>query len=473
MKMMPSYEELLAKIEALTAVVQTLQLENELLKIENATLKEQLRKNSGNSSKPPSSDGYAKPAPKSRRTKSGKNAGGQSGHTGKGLSLLHTPDETIRYEPEICEHCGATLEGEPGRVAHTRYTMDIEVLVKVIAHHTISKTCGICKMETVGHFPEEIKATVQYGLNLSALAIALNTSGMMSINRTHEILAGVFGIPISTGTISSMVKNCAEKVRETVANIKTALSQKAVVHFDETGLRVASKLHWAHNASDQDLTYITVETKRGMIGINDSGVLPDFRGTAVHDCWAPYFSYPCKHALCNAHLLRELAAVTENTQQKWAEDFSLLLLQMKERKEQLLDEGDNQMSPTCLQDFSIQYDRLLERAKLDNPVCVKPDGRRGRIKKGKTRCLIERLEKYKGQVCLFILDFAVPFDNNQAERDIRMFKVKQKVSGCFRTLEGATDFAKIMSYLSSARKHGVLAFQAVKLALMNTPWATE
>lgn len=463
--MMPSYEDLSARIDQLTAFVQALQLENELLRIENTSLKEQLRKNSNNSSKPPSSDGYSKPAPKSRRTKSGKTVGGQPGHKGTGLHLLHAPDETIECAPEQCEHCGATLESVAGEVAETRYTIDIDVLVKVTAYQAIRKICGTCHKETVGQFPAGIKATVQYGENLSALAIALNTSGMMSVNRTHEILTGVFGIPISTGTISSMVKRCAEQVEGVVASIKVALSKKSVVHFDETGLRVDSKLHWAHNASDAMLTYITVETKRGREGINSSGILPDFYGTAVHDCWSPYFSYSCRHALCNAHLLRELAAVTENTQQIWAENFSRLLLHMKETKEKIQAEGIKGMSDDCLQDFSAQYDCLIEAAKADNPICTNSDGKRGRPKKGKVRSLIERLENYKAQVCLFAWDFAVPFDNNQAERDIRMLKVKQKVSGCFRTLKGASDFASIMSYLSTARKHGILAFQAVKLAL--------
>jgi transposase len=288
----------------------------------------------------------------------------------------------------------------------------------------------------------------------------------MSYNRTHEVLSSVFGVPISTGTIHSMVEDLSEKTTGTVEEIRQAIINLSFAHFDETGLRVESKLHWVHNSSNEKYTFMSVEEKRGKKGMESNGVLSDFNGIAIHDFWKPYFNYDIDHAVCNAHLLRELTGVTQNNpDQIWANDLYKLLIQMKDAKETSLLRGKFELDSTALKYFNKQYNEILNVAIKQNPIKPKPPGKRGRPKKGKIRALADRFVNYKGEVCLFLNNFNIPFDNNQAERDIRMLKVKQKVSGGFRTKKGADTFTTIMSYLSTANKHKIDAFTAIKTAL--------
>jgi transposase len=315
---------------------------------------------------------------------------------------------------------------------------------------------------------------MQYGTNLEALAVSLNTVGMVSINRTHEILSGVFGVPISTGTISAMVSECAEILSKPVQEIKEAIIEEPLVHSDETGVRVDKKTMWAHVVSTEKLTYIEVQENRGKKGINAMGVLLAFVGTLIHDCWAAYFSYSAiRHGLCNAHLLRELVAVAENTQQEWAQKLIDLLLDMKHTKERLVSQGHSRATPYYLKKYALAIDAVLAEALDKNPVPIRDPAVKGRIKRGKTGALVDRLILHKEKFTLFFSDFNVPFDNNQAERDIRMFKVKQKVSGCFRTIDGAKDFAAISSFVGTARKHNISGFTAIKNAILGKPFSLK
>jgi len=308
-------------------------------------------------------------------------------------------------------------------------------------------------------------------VNLEALAVSLNTVGMVSISRTHEILNGVFGIPISTGTIASMVSDCAESVADTVKDIKDTITEEPLINLDETGVRVDKKTFWAHSTSTEDMTYIEVHKERGMAAMERIGILLAFIGTVIHDCWAPYFRFEnVRHGLCNAHLLRELIAVLENTKQTWAQALIDLLLMMKEVKEKLISKDCDRASPYYQRKYSLAYDRILAEALTLNPVPDQENSKKGRPKRGKTGALVDRLILHKDKYLLFFTDFSVPFDNNLAERSFRMFKVKQKVSGCFRTLEGANDFAAIMSFTGTARKRGIFAFQAIKDALLSKPF---
>jgi transposase len=434
-----------------------------------AELEVRLNMNSGNSSQPPSSDGLRKVS-KSLRKPSGKKAGGQPGHEGNGYKVVREADSYVKHEPKECEICPNRLMCmERAEISETRYEVDINIQTITTAHQTKRIVCPLSGSELRGKFPENITSTMQYGVNLEALAVSLNTVGMVSVNRTHEILNGVFDVPISTGTISSMVSDCADTVRPSVAVIKEEIQKEPVVHYDETGTRAEEKLVWAHVASTEKLTYIDVQEKRGKDGINAIGILLMFLGTAIHDCWESYFGYACKHGLCNAHLLRELVAVLENTKQAWSQKMIDLLLLIKETKEKLLLSGTTTAPPDLVSKFSKQYDKIIKEALTANPVPVKKTGER-KPKRGKTGALVDRLILRKEQYLLFFTDFAVPFDNNQAERDIRMFKVKQKVSGCFRTLDGARDFAAISSYVGTARKNGVSAFAAIKDALLGKPF---
>ena len=436
-------------------------------------LKEQLNKNSKNSSKPPSSDGFKRPAPKSLRKPSGKKVGGQKGHQGTFLSVLSDPDKIVKHMPSTCEGCPhyKMCKGT-ACVAEKRHVIDAVVTVNVVEHQLLEiPICMLHGDTRKGNFPNDVKATVQYGENLQALSVALNTVGAVSVKRTHEILSGVFNIPLATGTISNMVKRCANAVSETVNRIKQKVANSGLGHFDETGTRVDKKLWWVHDASNCEFTYLDISPKRGYLGMEQCGVLPLFHGIAMHDCWASYWSYEdCQHAVCCAHLLRELTGIAENhPEQKWASAFIDLLLEMKKVKDKAVEVGKETLSYYHYHKFDKRYDELIKQAREENPLPVTTEKKRGRKKKGKILALVERLDNYKVSVCLFIHNFMVPFDNNQAERDLRMIKVKTKVSGCFRSEEGARDYLKIMSYIGTAHKQGHNAYDAIRKAISGCP----
>ena len=297
--------------------------------------------------------------------------------------------------------------------------------------------------------------------------MALNTIGALSINRIHTILGSVFNIPLSTGVIPTMVSRCADAVTGTVAKIRQKMAADGIGHFDETGTRVDGRTWWVHVACNDKFTYLYLNRKRGKEAMDTGGVLTMFEGIAVHDCWKPYWKYGnIRHAICNAHILRELNGVIENhPDQEWAPAFKKLLLDMLKAKDKALADEKEQLSKYLLNKFSKIYDEVLEKGLQENPLPEAPAKKRGRRKRGKVRALIDRLQEYKASVCLFIENFAVPFSNNQAEQDIRIVKVKTKVSGCFRTENGASDYLKIMSYVGTAKKHGMNPFVAIKQAI--------
>jgi len=438
---------------------------------EIAELKARLNQNSKNSSKPPSSDGPNKP-PVSLRKPSGKKAGGQPGHEGNGLGLVQKIDESIQYAPDQCagcEHAGECASRlTPGP---SRYEVDIVIQTKTTQHQVLKVDCPLTGGVIQGTFPETITSTVQYGVNIEAMAVSLVTVGMVSIERTHEMMSDVFGISISTGTIAGMVSHCAKKVQPTVAGIKEALKDQPLLGLDETGISINGETYWAHVAATNDMTYISVSAKRGKEGMDAGGILPAYTGRVMHDCPGPYFKYEdVLHALCNAHVLRELIAVIQNTEQAWAQDMIDMLICMKLDKEELILHNQWEAPQAKIEEYTKAYDEILEEARQLNPIPPPPVGSKtGRPKKGKVRALIDRMAKHKGSYMMFYTDFSVPFDNNEAERSFRLLKVKTKVSGCFRTLQGAIDFANIFSFLSTARKRGHSAFLSIKNALLGDP----
>ena len=465
-------------IEQNNSLVEQVNTLNNTIEELNATIKElreQLNKNSGNSSKPPSSDGLKKPATKSLRGKSGKKPGGQNGHTGKYLSVVSEPDEIIRHYHSDCDSCPYRDKCmEKACTKETRHVIDAVVDVKVTAHEKMYiAECPKCKSLKAGEFPADITNHVQYGKNLEALVVSLNTVGAVSVNRVHEIVGSVFNIPLSTGTIKNMVTRCAEKIKPVLTNIRKALIAAPILHCDETGTRVEGKTRWVHNASNERYTYLTMNSKRGSVAMEETDILPHFSGTVVHDCWSPYWKFDkAAHQLCCAHLLRELNGVTENHhEQTWAEKFKSLLLKMKKSKDRAIEKGKTELSYSSVHRYKKRYDELIGLAYSENPVPVSEKGKRGKKKRGKVLCLIDRLKKYKEQVCLFLHNFSIPFDNNQAERDIRNIKVKTKVSGCFRSFDGAVEYLDTMSYITTARKHGINSFKAVLFAVCGKPYA--
>ena len=449
-------EILFAVIEQLTAKI--------------SELEARLNQNSKNSSNPPSSDKFDKPKPKSLRTPSGKKVGGQQGHKGSSLQMMQEPTDYIIHNPSDCAVCiHADTCTAQKHIGETRYSVDIVVETTTAAHQILYAMCPKSRKFIEGKFPSHITGTVQYGENIEALAISLNTIGAVSINRTHEILCSVFGVQISTGTISNMVYDCAKTLQPNVQEIKEAVKASPIINNDETGTRVEKKNFWAHVSSTALLTYISIHCKRGREAMEDIGVLLNYYGTIIHDCLASYFTFnDARHGLCNAHLLRELTAVVENTKQVWAQDMIELLLEMKSYKDNFGEEKQK-LNQEVLENYSNRYDEILGIAMEQNPILPKANNRKP--KRGKTGALVDRLIIRKEGFLLFFTDFDVPFDNNQAERDIRMFKTKQKVSGCFRTVQGAEDYATIMSYISTARKHGVPAFIAIRDALLGSSFS--
>lgn len=460
---------LISQVAALTSTVDSL---NQTIK----ELQEQINKNSKNSSKPPSSDGLKKPPvnkDRSLRGKSGKKQGAQEGHNGTYLSVLSEPDDIIRHMHSDCDGCpyhDTCLN--KACVKETRHELDSIVTINVTAHELIEVSdCPMHGGKKLGSFPSDIKATVLYGKNLQSLVVALNTVGAVSINRTHEILSSVFNIPIATGTIKNMVTRCAGLLSDTYERIRQQMILLGLIHCDETGTRVDGKTWWVHNASDSLFTFLSIHQKRGQIGMETAGVLPNYHGITVHDCWGSYWKYEdCLHAICCAHLLRELNGVEENhPQQTWATKFKELLLAMKKVKDKSLDAGKEEVSYYHLHKFDKEYEKLIKLAYEENPMPEVTTRKRGRKKKTKVLNLICRLDNYKASVCLFIKNLCVPFDNNQAERDLRMVKVKTKVSGCFRSEEGALEYLTIMSYIGTAHKHGINAFTAIREAISGNP----
>ena len=384
-------KQLLQQNEALSA---TIAAQPQLIAQLNQTireLKEQLNKNSKNSSKPPSSDGYKKPAPKSLRKPSDKKVGEQDGHQGIHLAVITAPDEIIKHMPSACEGCQhyQICKGT-ACIAEKRHVIDAVVAVNVTEHQALELPICILYGDTRrGDSPSNVKAAVQYGENLQALAVALNTVGAVSIKRSHEILSGVFNIPIATGTISSMVKRCADSLSETVGKIKDKMIGSALGHFDETGTRVDKKLWWVHDASNCEYTYLDISPKRGSAGMEQCGVLPEFKGIAMHDCWASYWNYPdIQHAVCCAHLLRELTGIDENhSEQKWASAFIDLLLEMKKVKDKAVEKGKHSLSYYHYHKFDKKYDELIEQARKENPLPETTEKKRGRKKKRKNPCV--------------------------------------------------------------------------------------
>ena len=467
---------LLKQNENLTASVAELTDTVDKLKQTIEELREQLNKNSRNSSKPPSSDGLGKPTVKkdrSLREASGKKQGAQEGHEGVCLSIISNPDHTENHMHSDCEGCpyhDACLE--KACIKETRHEIDAVVTVDVTAHNLFSvPECPLHGGSRTGHFPADIKAAVQYGKNLQAMVVAFNTVGAVSINRTHEILSSVFNIPLATGTIKNMVTRCADSLKGTHEKIRLKMTTRGLIHCDETGTRVDGNPWWVHNASDRDYTYLTINKKRGRIGMDEAGVLPHARGIIVHDCWGSYWQYPdVTHAICCAHLLRELNGVIENhPEQTWAPKFRRLLLDMKKSRDEAVQEHRDELSSQQLSKFDTEYDDIIKTAYEENPLPETSAKKRGRKKKSKVLNLICRLDNYKASVCLFIKNLCVPFDNNQAERDLRMVKVKTKVSGCFRSEEGAQEYLTIMSYIGCANKHHINAFTAIREALNGNP----
>jgi hypothetical protein len=370
--------------------------------------------NSNNSSKPPSGDGYNKPKPKSTRIQSGKKPGGQPGHKGHGLTLPEKIDETIIINAQTCSGCACDLSGVPGNVTNTRYVLDIPpIQPKTIQYINTSTHCPACGTKNEGVFPCGVDSVMQYGENIKAFATTLVEYGMVSLERTREIIADAFGIPMSVATIQSMLYECADKISPTLESIRKTVIDSPVVGFDETGFRVNGVLHWLHVASTRLYTYITLHRKRGEDGLRHNNVLPHYTGRVIHDCFPPYFKFlACIHALCNAHLIRELVGVYENTKQEWAIEMIGLLVDLKSDVDRRKAEGYDCLPDEDILIFDKMYNDIIAAGLALNPLPEKKEDDKRKPKRTKERCLLDRFITYREMILLFSRDFLVPFDNN-------------------------------------------------------------
>jgi transposase len=392
------------------------------------------------------------------------------------LRLVEDPDEVAVHGPAHCHACGENLAGVPA-VRHERRqhphvgTRDIPpIQVRVIEHRVETKCCPGCGVETSGAFPAAVAAPVQYGPRVATLGVYLNQEQLLPLERTCAVLDEVCGCPISEGTLERAVANCHEQLAETEAAIKRGIEQAAVAHFDETGVNIGGKLSWLHVASTPDLTFYAAHPKRGRQAMDAIGVLPAFQGRAVHDGLASYERYQaCTHALCNAHHLRELTFIEEQLGQPWAKDLKTVLCEVKQAVDTARGQGLTALPTETKHAFARRYDSVLEAGFQANPRPA-PSGKRGRPKLGKAGSLLQRLREHKEEPLAFMHDFAVPFDNNQADRDIRMTKVREKISGCFRTTTGPERFCRIRGYISTLRKQGMPIFSALGQAIAGHPW---
>lgn len=435
------------------------------LKIKELT--ERLKQNSRNSNWPSSRDkSRKKQRTKSLRVKSDKKPGGQKGHQGHTLAFNETPDVVETHRPSQCQHCQTVFTDKQQAVAvDKRQVHDLPPLRLVVHEHQAeSLLCAECGELSQGSFPDKVSNPVQYGSGVQQLAVYLKTEQLIPYNRSRRFFGDLFGLNISPGTLQNIIKRAATRLRPVSNRIKAALIAAAVVNFDETGFYIGGQRHWLHTAGTKHLTSYYPHAHRGRIATDAMEILPRFQGTAIHDHWLTYYLYQqCGHGLCNVHHLRELNAVVENDGQAWATRFKWLLLGSKRAVEQAVLAGETGLPPAKVSQIERIYRQLIQVALQANPPPLGgwPKPKRGRPKKPKVRNLIERLDKHQPEVLAFVYDFKVPFDNNLAERDIRMMKVQQKISGCFRSHSGAEDFCTIRGYISTMRKQGVPIWSAL------------
>ncbi len=436
-----------------------------------ADLAARVKQTSKNSSRPPSGDGLGKPAPKSLRKKTGRKPGRPKGQPGATMELTDRPDHVVRHEPGCCAGCGGGLSGAPETGMERRQVTDIPpVKPTVTEHQMIERECA-CGARTKGEAPAGVNAPVQYGPRVSALAAYLWHGQFLSRDRACAALGEMFGCAPSPAVIASAAKKIAAFTGPALDAIIKGLLASEVVHFDETGFRVAGQLAWVHSASSAKYVLVTVHAKRGTKGMDATGILPSFAGIAVHDAWAPYDTYAgvAAHALCNSHVLRELIAVTETGTELdvlWAQQAIGALLALKDAAGAAAAAGNTAIS----QDVLDKHAKLFTDAAATG--IVANAGRRTRLQK-KRHALATRMKSRQADYLRFARDLRVPFDNNEAERVIRMSKLRIKVSGCMRSMTGAETFCIIRTYLATAARHGIGALDALTLAAEGRPWIPD
>ncbi len=468
--------------------------ENGLLRAENAALRAQVSelpllraqvtalaarvqelearaaKDSHNSGKPPASDGLKRRS-KSLRKPSGKQPGGQLGHRGETLHLVATPDEIVEHRPAVCTACQAPLADAPALLCERRQVQELPaVRLWVTEYQALHVRCPVCQAVSVGAFSAAAPSRAQYGPQLRALAVYLVEEQLIPLGRVQRLLADLVGVRLGRGTLVRWIQQASATLGPVEAELTAALRQAPVLHCDETGVRRAGKLAWVHVASTSRLTRYAVHAKRGSEATDAMGIQPTYAGVSVHDGWKTYGHYTtARHALCNIHHLRELTFLEEQYQQSWAAELKTLLLEMKTAAEQARANGLGQLPVTTRAAFVTRYRAVLAAGHAANPPPERRPRQRGRVKQSPAQNLLERLWLRQDEALAFLEDLTIPFDNNQAERDLRTLKMHQKVSGCFRSDPGADAFARLRSYFATLRKQGQSLLAALQTVFAGRP----
>lgn len=433
------------------------------------TLKDQLAQDSHNSHQPPSSDRAPRPRPKSLRRVSGKKAGGQHGHVGTTLQPVEKPDHVVVHSVKRCQHCRQSLAAVAAQDYDKRQVLEVPPLrFEVTEHQAEIKVCPHCQQNNRAAFPEGVTHRMQYGEGVKALSTYLTTYQLLPVERTTEFFHDVFAQNLSTGSVVNFNRECFTALAEYEQAVKAKITTAEQANFDESGAMVNGKLHWLHVAATPTLTAYACHENRGREAMDAMGILTNFKGTAVHDHLAAYRHYDCRHALCNAHHLRELTFLEEQEQQSWAKSMRELLLDIKKRAEH----NQRRFNAETLHRFRQKYRRIVKKGLEENPLPAAETmpKKRGRRKKSKGRNLAERFANFADEILAFAEDFKIPFDNNQAERDLRMMKVQQKISGGFRSRGGAEVFCRIRGYISTNRKQDFNILQALQNAFHQQPF---
>lgn len=445
-----------------------------LLRIEE--LERRQAKDSHNSSKPPSSDGLGRKVGKQRK-KSGKQSGGQRGHQGHTLMQVQTPDSVVLHRPRQCEACQCDLQQEPGTVRERRQVHDVPDLRLQVQEHRLEEICcPACQHLTRGTFPISVEAPVQYGPRVQAVAVYLSQFQLLPLGRTCEALEDLYHCQVSEASVVSWITEAARHLEPTIEHLKRLLIAGSLQHCDETGIRIKGLLHWVHVNSTRWLTVYSWHCKRGKEALQAIGIWPRFRGRAMHDRWVSYDQYACAHSLCGAHLLRDCVYVAEQEKQPWAQEMFDHLITMAKSAEQWRAQGARSIpkevrDPLLAQYFAILASGFAAHAAQAPPMSrTVPKKKNGRKKQEASKNLLDALLKRADQILCFLDDLSVPFTNNLAERDLRMIKVQQKISGTFRSPEGATAFCIIRSYLSTMRKQGRSMLGALAAVFVGSPF---
>ena len=465
--------ELTNRINSLTPEIKALREENVRLLARNIQLETMQNKNSNNSSKPPSTDNNKKPL--NSRKKTGRSSGGQSGHHGSTLLKIENPDNIIDIKKEIC-NCGCNLSDIEGKIK-TRQVFDLpQIFINVTEYRTHEVVCPDCKQVHKTEFPVTISQPVQYGDNLQALMVYLSNYQLVPLARTTEIIKTLTGKNISQGTVINANNRIYDSLKIFEDAIKDKLKSAEVLHVDESGLRLKGKINWVHVASTSRVTHYAIHKKRGAIATNEIGILPDFEGTMVHDHWKPYYTFTnCTHAECNAHNMRILKGISESFGHIWAVDMGSLLVDIKREVDSLKSKGLTSMAEINIKAYDEKYKTIIAQGKIEDAEksFVILSTKTGKPVKSDALKLLRKLEDYDVETLSFMYDFNIPFDNNLAERDIRMVKLRQKISGCFRSDNGGSLFCRIRSYISTCNKNGQDIMESLRSAIKGVPFIPE